>query len=359
MTLVMTFAGGPALGSTALGADRVVVVRPGDTLSDIALRHRVAIARLVGLNRLGDPNRIYAGQRLVLGASSRATRHAPARRATKRIHIIGYGQNLTLIARSYGVTVDALVRTNRIADPGRIYAGQRLAIPGAGGGGRRASPPTARTARPSRPASRIHAVSAGQTLTHIALRYGVSVGALAAANHLRDPGRIYAGQRLRIPGAARATRQPRQAPAARPAVPPSMAALMAQRAAVRRVIVEEARRYRVPVALALSVAWQESGWQQGVVSHAGAIGVMQLMPATAEWVAETMLRARVNPRDTRQNVRAGVRLLRHYLDRYDGRRKLVLAAYYQGQAAVDRFGVYTVSWPYIASIRALERLLVR
>ncbi|MFP5380400.1 MAG: transglycosylase SLT domain-containing protein, partial [Vicinamibacteria bacterium] len=64
-------------------------------------------------------------------------------------------------------------------------------------------------------------------------------------------------------------------------MPAAMAELVARRAVVRQVIVEEARRFGVPPAFALAVAWQESGWQQGVVSSAGAIGVMQLLPTTA------------------------------------------------------------------------------
>jgi soluble lytic murein transglycosylase-like protein len=83
---------------------------------------------------------------------------------------------------------------------------------------------------------------------------------------------------------------------------------------------------------------------------------MQLLPATGEWVGEAMLGAPVDIGDLRQNVRAGVRLLAHYLDRYDGNRDLALAAYYQGQTAVDRHGIYPVSRPYIASILALEEL---
>jgi hypothetical protein len=54
-----------------------------------------------------------------------------------------------------------------------------------------------------------------------------------------------------------------------------------------------------------------------------------------------------------------VRLLRHYVDRYDGDRALVLAAYYQGQSAVDRNGIYAVTRPYIDSILVLERLFAR
>ncbi len=142
-------------------------------------------------------------------------------------------------------------------------------------------------------------------------------------------------------------------------MPPTMATVVAQRDAVRRVIVEEADRYDVPPSFALAVAWQESGWQQKVVSSAGAVGVMQLLPATGEWVGDAMLRGAVDIHDLRGNVRAGVRLLRHYLDRYDGNRDMVLAAYYQGQTAADRHGVYRVSRPYIASIKLLETLFGR
>jgi soluble lytic murein transglycosylase-like protein len=139
-------------------------------------------------------------------------------------------------------------------------------------------------------------------------------------------------------------------------MPASMAARVAARDAVRQVITEEANRYGVPVAFALAVAWQESGWQQHAVSTAGAIGVMQLLPATAEWVGTAMLGHPVPIDDTRHNVRAGVRLLAHYLARYSGNRDLVLAAYYQGQSAADRHGVYPVSVTYIDSITRLERL---
>jgi N-acetylmuramoyl-L-alanine amidase len=111
----------------------------------------------------------------------------------------------------------------------------------------------------------------------------------------------------------------------------------------------------VPLPLALALAWQESGWQQGVTSHAGAIGVMQLLPSTADWVSEAMLRAPVDPTDTRSNVRAGLTLLAHYLAYYDDR-ELALAAYYQGQAGTDRHGIYAITRPYVASILALERI---
>ncbi|HVM24533.1 MAG TPA: LysM peptidoglycan-binding domain-containing protein [Candidatus Limnocylindrales bacterium] len=281
VSLAAAIVAGPILAGGALAADPVVV-RPGDTLTSISKRHGVPIPRIVELNGLADPNRIYVGQRLRVTGASASAAPSPA--------------------------------------------------------------PAAPAAR-----ARSHTVRLGETLTHIAARYDVTVGAIASANGIANPSRIFAGQRLNIPGAGGSA-----SPGA--SVPASMAALMQRRAEVRRVIVEEAERYDVPVALALAVAWQESGWQQGVVSRAGAIGVMQLLPSTGEWVGEAMLGAPVDLANLRQNVRAGVRLLAHYLDRYDGNVDLVLAAYYQGQTAADRHGVYPISRPYVASIKALIRI---
>ncbi|MCV0403453.1 MAG: LysM peptidoglycan-binding domain-containing protein [Chloroflexi bacterium] len=353
--LGITLVTGPILGSVALAADPVVVVKTGDTLTSISKRHDVDIATIVELNGLNDPNRIYAGQRLRISVSPGSAASPPAAPAASpsRSHTVRPGEHLTGIARHYGVTIAAISRANGIADPSRIYAGQRLTIPGSS----TAAPAAPATKpAPSTP-SRSHTVRPGEHLTGIARHYGVTIAAISRANGIADPSRIYAGQRLTIPGAAAAASAAPK-PAASP-MPESMAELVAERDAVRRLIVEEADRYGVPPAFALAVAWQESGWQQGVVSHAGAVGVMQLMPATGEWVGSAMLGSRIDIHDTRQNVRGGVRLLAHYLDRYDGDRARVLAAYYQGQWATDHHGIYLVSRPYIASILELERIFSR
>jgi len=262
------------------------------------------------------------------------------------------GDTLTSIAKRNGVDVATLVVLNQLPDPNRIYPGQvlRVGIESAGQPAAAATPLAVATTE-----GRVHVVARGENLTRIAAHYGVTVSAIVGANAIANPSRIIGGQRLVIPGAAAAAAPAAAAPAAA-AMPTSMAALVAQRDSVRQVIVQEATQYGVPVALALAVAWQESGWRQGVVSSAGAVGVMQLMPATAVWVGEVMLGHPVDSNDMRMNVRGGVRLLAHYLARYSGDRDRVLAAYYQGQAAVDRHGIYAVSRPYIASIKSLERL---
>ncbi len=143
--LVATLIAGPILATVALAADPVVVVQAGDNLTRLSKRHGVSIATLVDLNNLADPNRIFAGQRLRIAEEPPATPAAApaAKPAAARVHLVTRGQNLTVIARTYGVTVSAIVQANDISNPSRIYAGQRLTIPGA------AAAPASRPATPA------------------------------------------------------------------------------------------------------------------------------------------------------------------------------------------------------------------
>ena len=93
---------------------------------------------------------------------------------------------------------------------------------------------------------------------------------------------------------------------------------------------EAANKYGVDPALVLAVAWQESRFRDVARSHKGAIGVMQLMPATASMMG-------VDPYDPRQNIHGGVAYLRAMLTQFDGDVRLALAAYNAGPGAVMRY----------------------
>lgn len=99
-------------------------------------------------------------------------------------------------------------------------------------------------------------------------------------------------------------------------------------ALVRRTAVQ----FEVEPELIDAVIRQESAYNPYAVSHKGAKGLMQLMPATAErfGVKDVF--------DPAENVQGGVKYLRQLLDRYDGDRRLALAAYNAGEGAVDRYG---------------------
>ena len=121
---------------------------------------------------------------------------------------------------------------------------------------------------------------------------------------------------------------------------------------VRAAIDRWSSTYGVDSKLARAVAWMESGFQQDVVSSAGAIGVMQLLPETWEWV-DAMLLGGATPRTYDGNVRAGVRYLRWQLDQFDGDVRLALAGYYQGARAVRERGLFDDTKQYVAVIQQL------
>jgi soluble lytic murein transglycosylase-like protein len=91
-----------------------------------------------------------------------------------------------------------------------------------------------------------------------------------------------------------------------------------------------ADKYGLPRRLVRSVISTESDFQPQAVSPKGAIGLMQLTPATAEALG-------ADPRDPAQNVDAGTRYLRDLLEKYDGGLWHALAAYNAGPGAVDKY----------------------
>ncbi len=107
-------------------------------------------------------------------------------------------------------------------------------------------------------------------------------------------------------------------------------------------------RYGVDPALLKAVAWTESNFRPDAVSHAGAQGLMQIMPGTAEGLG-------VDPMDPAQAVDGAARYLRQQLDRF-GDLRLALAAYNAGPGAVEKHGGVP---PYDETIGYVSKVLGR
>ena len=97
---------------------------------------------------------------------------------------------------------------------------------------------------------------------------------------------------------------------------------------VDSAINEMAEKYNLDPALVAAIAEQESGFNQSAQSEAGALGIMQLMPRTAEGLG-------VDPNDLRGNLEGGAKYLRQMLDKYDGDVEKALAAYNAGSGSLD------------------------
>lgn len=191
-----------------------------------------------------------------------------------------------------------------------------------------------------------YVVEPGDTVSGLAVRFHAWTAEIVSHNHLDRFGALQVGQQIEIPVVGKAGSDSQTTMWQHP--DPG-------REKVRRVIAGAARRHGVDPQLALAVSWQESGWQMGVVSHADAVGAMQVLPPTGRWMEHYAGR----PLDLGKlgdNATAGVLLL-EVLSRHTHRRTHKIGAYYQGLGAVRRHGLYDETRAYVADVEAIKRRL--
>jgi LysM repeat protein len=194
-----------------------------------------------------------------------------------------------------------------------------------------------------RKATGVHVVRSGESLSSIARRYHTTVARLARLNHLDPRHFLLIGTHLRVPHARQhvATTQ-------------HVAYHTQNVASVRTLLDHWAVHYRVSVHLVRAVAWMESGYNNALVSSAGARGIMQLLPSTFRF-AETVLIGHRLHHNANGNVRAGVAYLAHLLHDFHGNKRLALAGWYQGERAVRKHGLYKVSKTFVKDVLSLEK----
>lgn len=149
-----------------------VYVRAGDTLWAIARKYGTTVEAIARENRIVDPNRIFAGERLRITL--------PARGSGEEIYNVRRGDTPISIAGKFGVTLSALEDRNGLERGETIYAGDKLSIPGAGMSGE------------------FYVVRPGDTLFYISRRTGVPIRTLVGINRIKDPDLIYAGEHLKL-----------------------------------------------------------------------------------------------------------------------------------------------------------------
>jgi membrane-bound lytic murein transglycosylase D len=164
-------------------------VRRGQTLSVIARRYGTSVNAIMRTNNLRSAHRIREGQRLRIPVRGSGAVRRTSRTAVDGVHTVRRGETLGGIARAYGTTVSTLKRSNGLSS-NIIYPGQELRVAPA------SSP--ASTAGGGA-GSKTYTVRRGDTLGAIADRHGVGLSVLLRANGLARRSTIYPGQRLVIP----------------------------------------------------------------------------------------------------------------------------------------------------------------
>lgn len=167
----------------ALAAAPRYTVQPGDTLYNISRRYGINVGTLASANGLTLNSWLYVGQQLVIPGASSAPAPAPAPApAAGNVYVVKAGDTLLTIAMRHGLRVSQLAEANGLTWNAWGYAGQRLVIPGAAGTPPTAETPPAVTP-PTAPGG-VYVVQVGDNLFRIGLRHGVTVATLKAANGL-------------------------------------------------------------------------------------------------------------------------------------------------------------------------------
>jgi LysM repeat protein len=329
-------------------------VRKGDSLSAIARRNGVTVGALTAANHLTNPHLIVVGQWLVIpgalapGAPPAAMPVAPATlvpaatpaaaaAGSALVYVLHAGDSLSAVARRFKVTVAAIVAANGIRNPNRVSIGLRLTIPGQA----QATPPPAPTVDPAAPTTTVDPLVAA--VTPVASATDIAVTATSTGT---------TSTTATMPAAAIAA-----APtltAEQLALLPAALLSFPDRLALMPLFDRWAAEYGVSPSLLKALAWMESGWQASVVSPSGAIGIGQLLPDTAAFVAGTLIGVPLDPFAADDNIRMSARFLAQLLNLTNGDVNMALAGYYQGLTSVRRDGMKATTAAYVNVILALQ-----
>ncbi|HWC28180.1 MAG TPA: transglycosylase SLT domain-containing protein [Solirubrobacteraceae bacterium] len=281
------------------------------------------------------------------------------------LHTVAPGETLWSIAAQSNLTTRTVAAFNGLQESSPVLLGSTIKIPSVAEGraalartgivpaasGAAVAPPPASSAAP-RPQG-AYVVRPGDTLSGLAAQSGVPTAQMAYMNGLHPAAKLLAGTVMKLPaGAPAPARASAPAPATR-VVPDATPVPTAGRLTAEQ-IKALAAQHGAPGSLAAAIAWQESGFNNAMVSSANARGVMQVMPGTWNWVSRNLARGPLDPRSAADNVRAGSLYLAQLLRETGGDARLAAAAYYQGMSSVRTRGLFEDTKRYVDNVLALR-----
>ena len=276
-------------------------------------------------------------------------------------HTVEPGETLWSIAAQSNLTTRALAAANGLTEDAEVVVGQAIDVPTeaeaatALGGTEAEAAPAAQGARGQEapPAAGAYTVQPGDTLSGVAARSGVGAGEVAFMNGLAPDAQVITGTVLKLPaGAAPSQAQP--AADTGEVVVPSAAPEAAPGHVTAEEVGQIAGAHGVAPDLAAALAWQESGFNNGLVSPANARGIMQILPGTWSWVEGSLAGRPLDPDSPKENVHAGVMYLGQLIADAGGDESRAVAGYYQGPASVESAGILPDTQRYVDNVMALR-----
>ena len=276
---------------------------------------------------------------------------APASASGAVARTVQPGETLWSIAAANNLTTRTVAVFNGLSEDSHVVLGSTIMVPTVAEGAAKltAAAPAPTGAAP--PAAGAYTVQPGDTFGSLAARTGVTAEQVASVNGLDVNAPLLAGTAIKLPPAAAPA--PQAATATTPQAP--HAAPHATSGHVTEGDIHSvAGEHGVPGSLAAAIAWQESGFNNAMVSTANARGVMQVMPGTWDWVQRNLAQRQLDPNSAVDNVHAGTMYLGQMLRETGGDPALAAAGYYQGLGSVRQIGMLPETERYVANIMALR-----
>lgn len=344
-------------------------VKNGDTLGSIAIKHNMSLSSLLSKNDISASKVIFPGDKIKVsgssssGSSSKSSQKKPSSSASSS-YTVKSGDTLSGIASKHGMSLSELLKANDISASKPIFPGSKIKV---SGGSSSSSSSSKSTVKPKAKTS-TYTVKSGDTLSGIATSHDMKLASLLNLNpdySASSPLKI--GAKLKVSGSSVApSGQVKKQKIGNTFAGRTYAdhvvkdansnkdyldsTSVPSRGEMQALIRSTAKSMGVDPALALAHAYQESGFNMRAVSPANAVGAMQVLPSTGDWIA-SVIGQDLNVLNPRDNVVAGVAVIAYNLDNTDNLDDAI-ASYYQGLAGVRNNGMYEDTKHYVASIKA-------
>lgn len=278
--------------------------------------------------------RILAGAAgLALVAAAGQASFSGSLTSSAPVYVVQPGDSLWEIASIDGLTVDQLAGANHLPADAELQIGQVLTIP---------------------PQSYVPGSGSSSAVLTSADSASSGSGTLTAASTTQSGSSASAGTGFVDAPTPAGSFCADNSAWPQGSVPlPWLLSVSPDRLALRPLFVQWANYYGVSPTLLEAIAWQESGWQENVVSVDGAVGIGQIIPSTAQFIDNDLIGEQLDPGVAADNIRMAAAFL-GYLNRLEqGNLCNVIAAYYEGPLNLQTDGVFAITQPYVEDVEAL------